>query len=255
MRTSRPLAWMGIAIATVLTLSACGTPVPTEIPTSTPAPTAEPTADDTMTSPEETAPQPTDSPVPTPVSAMSSPIETPEPTATEPLPTETPEETSNWNADGVVSEGEYASEADFGDMRLWWQHDGESLYIAMEGETQGWISVGINPERGMQGANYLFGYVEDGELRIWDAYGTSPTGANHPPDEDLGGTNDIVTSAGIEEDGVTRFEAQLPLDSGDQYDQPLTAGETYPIIVALGDADEFNAYHRRYDRSELVLAP
>ena len=107
----------------------------------------------------------------------------------------------------------------------------------------------------MQGANYLFGYVENGEARLWDAYGTAPTGPNHPPDEELGGTDDIVTFAGTEEDGITRFEIQIPLDSGDDYDQALAPGQSYPIIIAIGDADDYNAYHRRYDRGNLTLAP
>lgn len=160
-----------------------------------------------------------------------------------------------WVADGVISEGEYDQSLDFGDIRIWWTHDGTYLYLAMEGDTEGWVAVGINPERGMQGADYIFGYVENGEALIWDAYGTAPTGANHPPDEDLGGTNDIVAFAGVEENGVTRFEVQKPLDSGDPYDQALEPGNSYPIIVAIGGQDSFNAYHLRYDRGELVLLP
>jgi hypothetical protein len=105
----------------------------------------------------------------------------------------------------------------------------------------------------MQGANYLFGYVGNGEALLWDAYGTAPRGANHPPDEELGGTNDIVAFAGVEEEGVTRFEVQIPLDSGDTFDRPLEAGRTYPIIVAIGTQDEYNAYHQNYARGELIL--
>jgi hypothetical protein len=159
-----------------------------------------------------------------------------------------------WSADGTISEEEYDQQLDFGDMRLWWWNDASSLYLAMEGDTTGWVAIGINPQRGMQDANYIFGYVENGELQIWDAYGTAPSGANHPPDEDLGGTTDITAFAGAEENGVTRFEAQIPLDSGDEYDQALEPGATYPIIVALGPEDEFNAYHLRYDRGELTLS-
>jgi len=125
----------------------------------------------------------------------------------------------------------------------------------MEGDTSGWVAIGINPERGMQGANYILGFVANGEASIWDAYGTAPAGANHPPDEDLGGTDDIVAAAGVEDGSVTRFEVKIPMNSGDDYDQALTPGETYPLIIAIGDADDFNAYHRRYDRGELALAP
>ncbi len=123
----------------------------------------------------------------------------------------------------------------------------------MEGDTTGWISIGIEPSRGMQDANYLFGYVEQGEALLWDAFGTAPSGRSHPPDEELGGTNDIVAFAGVEVDGVTRFEVQIPLDSGDSYDTLLQPGESYAIIVAMGPTDEYNSYHTMVGRGTLTL--
>ena len=123
----------------------------------------------------------------------------------------------------------------------------------MEGDTTGWVSVGIDPERRMQGANYLFGYVDGDVVKLWDAFGTAPTGPNHPPDEELGGTVDIVTYAGIEENGITRFEIQIPLDTGDAYDKILVPGQTYPYIIAIGGEDSYNAYHQKYAEGQLVL--
>jgi hypothetical protein len=177
------------------------------------------------------------------------------PTATatrEPAPTETPAMVAP-AIDGVVTEGEYQQQADFGDIRIWWYNDDTHIYLALSGDTTGWVAVGINPQIGMQDADYLFGYVQDGETMIWDAYGTEPTGANHPPDEDLGGADDIVAFAGIEADGVTTIEVQRPLETGDAYDQQLEPGQSYPIIIAIGGEDAFNAYHLRYDRGNLAL--
>ena len=233
--------------AALLAVSGCSTPAaPVAAPSSTP-PALSPTVPATPT--DVTSPLPTPataqepSPLPTPATAQEpSPLPTPQF-----LPTETAIETeaslpgAGWAADGIISDGEYDQHADFGDIRLWWQHDGTWLYVAMEGDTSGWVAVGINPQQGMEGASFLFGYVENGEAKLWDAYGTARTGPNHPPDEDLGGTNDIAAFAGTERDGVTRFEAQIPLDSGDQYDHRLEPGQTYPIIVAIGGADDFNA--------------
>lgn len=250
-------AWVGLLLALIGSLSACA--AGTMAPTGEPSPTAAlPT-----TEPEEQMPAPTEeatvSPLPTPAPEMISPLETPEPTTGDEMNEADPTDEASddavvWLADGIISEGEYAAQADFGDIRVWWQHDGEFLYLAWEGDTTGWVSVGLNPENRMQGANYLFGYVADGIARLWDAYGTAPT-SQHPPDAEIGGTDDIVTYTGEEENGVTRFEAQIPLDSGDPYDQALEAGKSYPMIVAIGDADDFDAYHRRYDLGELTLAP
>jgi hypothetical protein len=214
-------------------------PTATAEPTDTPVPTAEPTS----TEAAEAEPTPT-------VEAESEASPTPAPTATS-----EPEPLSTWAADGVISPDEYDQQADLDGIRLWWSTDGESLYLAIEGDTTGWVAVGINPSSGMQDADYVFGYVADGEASIWDAWGTARTGANHPPDEDLGGTYDITAFAGVEENGVTRFEVQMPLDSGDQYDHVLIPGETYPLIAAIGPEDAFNAYHIKYARADLTIMP
>lgn len=247
MRPERTAFAASLAIALVL-IAGCSTPVPTA---QTNAPTPRPTT--AVATPEPTATTSTESPAsPLATPVADSPLPTPT-TAVEIVADETPMPESIWAADGFIAEAEYNQFLDFGDIRLWWTHDGTYLYLAMEGDTAGWVAVGINPQRGMQGASYLFGYVKDGEASIWDAFGTAPNGPNHPPDEDLGGTNDIVAFAGVEDGGVTRFEVQIPLDSGDAYDHRLEPGMGYPIIVAIGGEDSFNGYHLRYDRGELVL--
>jgi hypothetical protein len=249
MKAKRGTLWLGTSLIILLTVSACGTPQPTATaqPTAVPTETTAPAPDEQ--SMEDESPV---SPLPTPETEAISPLDTPEAPEEDEATTGT---VGDWVADGVTTDGEYTDQADFGDIRLWWRSDAEYLYVAMEGDTTGWVAVGINPERGMQGANYLFGYVENGEARLWDAYGTAPTGPNHPPDEELGGSDDIVTFVGTEDGNITRFEFQIPLDSGDDYDQVLTPGQSYPIIIAIGDADGYNAYHRRYDQGSLTLAP
>ncbi len=259
MRARRYVTWTSAVTALMLVLGACATATPTMAPTVEPTPSATPTfelEDEARPSSEEEPQVEANpiSPIPTPIPEMTSPIETPVPPSGD-TRNEEPESPNAWLADGIISENEYTAYADFQDIRVRWDHDAEHLYLAMEGDTTGWVSVGINPEQGMQGANYLFGYVENGEAFLWDAYGTAPAGPNHPPDDEIGGTNDILAFAGVEENGVTRFEIKIPLDSGDAYDQTLVPGNSYPIIVAIGGEDDFNGYHLRYDRGELTLTP
>ncbi len=218
-----------------LTLVACGAP-------ETAPPTGTEEARSTPTPMEETEP-----------------TEVTEPEATdteEPEESEEPEEEMPaWEADATIGEDEYTDSADFGQMKVWWRHDGEFLYLAMEGQTEGWIAIGIEPTNAMQDADFLLGFVDEGEAQIWDAYGTAPAGANHPPDEELGGTRDIEAFAGTEADGMTRFELQIPLDSGDEYDKALSPGENYNIIVAMGTGDTYNAGHFFVSSGTLALQP
>lgn len=148
-----------------------------------------------------------------------------------------------WQADGVVEPGEYANQAESAGVTFFWTNDGEFLYGAVSAATGGWVAVGFDPENKMQGANYVFGYVADGQTVIEDMYGTKPIGpGSHPPDTDLGGSNDIGAFAGKEEGGTTTIEFQIPLDSGDSYDKPLASGE-HKILLALGSGDDLSSMH------------
>ncbi|MBN1976206.1 MAG: hypothetical protein JW918_02295 [Anaerolineae bacterium] len=221
MNARRILSRIVMVIASGVLLAGCACPG-----TEPAAPTGKPVATEEMTSTEE------------PV-ATEETMATKEPAATE----EMAEPAAGWQADGVIVDGEYAHQATVGEVGLWWRSDAEFLYLAMEASTTGWVSVGLDPEVRMKGANFIVGAVAGGEAQIWDAYGTAPVGNTHPPDEELGGTDDIVAYAGVEEGGVTRFEVQIPLDSGDAFDKPLEPGGTYPIIVAVGSSDSFSASH------------
>jgi hypothetical protein len=155
--------------------------------------------------------------------------------------------------DGAIDEGEYANTITVGDSQVWWFNDGESLTLAVEGPTEGWIGVGLDPETGMQGADFKLASLAGGEQSVTDAFGTQPTGPNHPPDDELGGTQDIEESAVVQENGTLRFEFRIPLDSGDEFDKPLQPGETYPILVAHAPTSEYNAYHSFRLEGEITL--
>jgi hypothetical protein len=182
-----------------------------------------------------------------------------------PLPATVPAETSpagstaapasaaaTWQTDGVISQGEYAHDATIGSVHLWWRNDAQSLYLAFEAKTTGWVAVGLDPESRMKGANIIIGSVANGQAKVVDAYGTAETGA-HPADVDLGGKNDILAFAGKQEAGTTRFEVQIPLNSGDKYDKALQPGKTYKVIAALSDSADNNAYHSSRNTGEITL--
>ncbi|OQA16018.1 MAG: DOMON domain protein [Chloroflexi bacterium ADurb.Bin360] len=204
--------------------------------------------------------QPTATPQP---ETQETPVATEPPAATEVAPPEATElppvpsanDNLTWVADGAIADGEYTDSADFGKIRLWWRHDGEHLYFAMEGDTQGWVSVGIEPTRAMKDADYFFGFVVNGEAKLWDAFGMGTTGPTHPADEEIGGANHILEFAGVETGGLTRFELKRLLDTGDVYDKALVPGNSYNIIIAIGDDDDYDGYHSLVRSGEMMLQP
>jgi hypothetical protein len=171
-----------------------------------------------------------------------------------PLPGPPPADGAGWAADGLVAAGEYPHQTETSGVTMYWASDDGFLYAALEAETQGWVAVGFDPQNRMEGANFVFGYVKDGVPHVEDMFGTKPAGlGSHPPDEELGGSNDILEYGGVEMGGVTVIEFKIPLDSGDAYDRPLSAGATYRVLLARGSGDDLTSVHTARGYSEITL--
>jgi hypothetical protein len=61
-------------------------------------------------------------------------------------------------------------------VALHWVNDAEHLYGARSAQTEGWVDVAFDPEARIQGANFVFGYVKDGQTSVKDMYGIQPAG-------------------------------------------------------------------------------
>ncbi len=138
-----------------------------------------------------------------------------------------------------------------GDVNLQWKVDGANLQVVVRAPTQGWVGVGFGPTTMMKDANFIIGYVQDGQVVITDQFGTQLTA--HASDESLGGKNDITAQAGSESDGNTEISFTIPLDSGDRYDKALVAGQTYPVLLAYGAEDDFEIRHDQKARSRVQI--
>ncbi len=121
---------------------------------------------------------------------------------------------------------------------------GESLDVEVEAPTTGWVAVGFDPERGMQGANLVIGYVTGNVATVEDHYGNAMTA--HSSDESLGGSRNLSNVTGTEADGATSIGFRMPLNSGDEYDKALERGTEYSVLLAYGpnNADDVTTYHQ-----------
>ena len=154
--------------------------------------------------------------------------------------------------DGLVEEEEYSNlvyDAATG-ISVGWTNNDESIYIALISPGKGWVSIGIDPDSGMKGANFIIGYYDEG-VYISDEYGTS--NFVHNTDKNLGGTDDILEYAGSETD-QTVIEFKIPLDSGDRYDKSLKSGNRYDCIIAYNNnADNFTTKHTRIGNIQITI--
>jgi hypothetical protein len=185
-------------------------------------------------------PQVPSEPSPTPPSASS---QTP-PISSTPQPAE-------WSADGVIGAGEYSNVNTYGDYEIHWTSDGNYIYIGMKAKTSGWLAVGTQPGTTMKDADMVLGFVSDGKATVYDLFCTGDFGP-HPPDTELGGTNDILEFGGKEMGGYTTIEFKRLLDTGDKYDRPFSVG-TNKIIWSYGSDDQSTIKHVNRGYGEIDL--
>ncbi|MDZ7794579.1 MAG: DOMON domain-containing protein [Spirochaetia bacterium] len=136
-------------------------------------------------------------------------------------------------------------------INLNWDIEGDKATFTLEAPTTGWVAVGFNPTRMMQDANLIIGYVENGEAAVRDDFGNYYT--SHDSDLNMGGSDDVADFHGTESEGTTSLTFTIPLDSGDEYDQPLTPGEELDLILAYGDTDDFDTIHNKATKTTVTF--
>ena len=156
--------------------------------------------------------------------------------------------------DGVIDTGEYSHEFTHPvtGVTIHWYNDAEEIYIGLESPGTGWVAIGFDPVAFMRGANFIFCYVDDGEAFVSDQYGSGSF--SHLPDTGSGGTEDITEYAGVETGEGTVFEFKMLLDTGDEYDNPLSPGGTHPVLNSVQmTADSLTAKHTRKGSFTITL--
>ncbi|UCF10559.1 MAG: hypothetical protein JSW65_02490 [Candidatus Bipolaricaulota bacterium] len=197
--------------------------------------------------------------------SQTAPADTPSPAveeaaqdATPEVPTETPvlpqEKGAVFAVDGIVKPGEYSRSMTLARVEISWSNDAETLRMALDAPGEGYVTVGFDPVDRKVGANYIIGYVKDGEAVVRDHVGTR--GNLHEWDVEVGGEDNLLDYAGTEVDGRTVLEFIIPLDSGDPKDRPLAPGATHVVQVAYQSRrDDFVSWHSRHGTSTIELDP
>lgn len=144
--------------------------------------------------------------------------------------------------DGTLQEGEYPSQIELAKMRVSVGYQGKTLYMALEGETGGWVALGLGSSR-MNQADMIIGFVLRGLPTLREQKGIFH---GHRDTEDM-----KLQAWGMteEDDPVTTvMELQLPLD-----DDWLTRDGRIQTILAIGNRDNLRSMHSWYDRLVLIF--
>lgn len=158
--------------------------------------------------------------------------------------------------DGVIGDSEYRWSAEFddGNFIMYWDIEGELLKLGMMARAEGWISIGIAPTVLMKDADMIIGWVDDGKVFVFDAFSTGEYGP-HPPDTELGGTDDIIDFGGSQSQGWTTIEITRNVNSTDLYDRNFRSVEKLDIIWAYSNADDFNSAHPSRGSGDIEVIP
>jgi hypothetical protein len=159
------------------------------------------------------------------------------------IPAQTSSSTSNqtspsdvlWQPDGVITTGEYSGSNNYGAYTVHWRSDAQFVYIGISAKTNGWVSLALQPGSRMKDSDMLFGFVKDAKTEVMDLFCTDNLGS-HPEDKELGGSNDVISFGGKEQDGLTIIEIKRLLNTGDKYDLSIQKGLN-KIIWAYGSGD------------------
>lgn len=119
---------------------------------------------------------------------------------------------------------------------------GDNAEVTVGAAVKGWVAVGFDPSSRMKDANFLIGYVKDGQAFARDDFGISAT--SHAPDVKVGGKDNLISFSGTEANGYTTMTFVIPRDSGDSKDHPLSAGQ-HTVILGASAGDSFTAMHSK----------
>ena len=127
-------------------------------------------------------------------------------------------------------------------MEFAWKLAGDTIQIQLSAKTDGWVGIGFNPTTRMKDANFIIGYVKDGEVTVTDHYGT--TERQHEKDTKAGGERHVDNISGKEENGLTEIAFTIPVNSGGPKDRPIWTNKENTILLAHGAGrDSFRTKH------------
>lgn len=137
---------------------------------------------------------------------------------------------------------EYEHNLKADNMSFAWTVKGTEIHIEISAKTTGWVGIGFNPEKAMQGANIIIGAVKNGKVKIQDHYGNRQRG--HIADTKQGGTDHVKNAMGNEQDGITTISFTIPLYAGDKFDTDIKADGINIVMIAYGGGrDNFTGRH------------
>jgi hypothetical protein len=160
-------------------------------------------------------------------------------------------QTGTWVSDGKISDNEYTSCQSIGDLKVFTRVSGDSVLFGLKAVTEGYISLGIDPEGDLRDVDMIMCAIKEGSVVVSDNTGSGKH-FPHPADIELGGKMDLTDISGSRDGLNVVYEFKRKLDTGDSRDRELKTGENR-VIWAVGKTDDFAGPHTRKGSGSLIL--
>ncbi len=133
--------------------------------------------------------------------------------------------------DGVIGADEYTTTIDFPGIRIGLSLGADTLFVGMSAETEGWLGIGFNPKKTMDGAVIFIGFLTGKKAQLKVQKGVEWTHMDLNADI-------LSLFAMSEEDGKTFMELALKPAS------LIAKGQKeLGIIAAYGASKDFTSAH------------
>ncbi len=138
------------------------------------------------------------------------------------------------------------------DADIYLAYDDSNLYVYLETEGEGWVAVGFNTMGGgMDGANMIIGYLDNGTAAIRDDVGK---GRSHSE-----ASSSMVNEFFFAQDNgrvIMEFSYPLNFQDGEGYNLGgLETGETYSLIFAAHSSSNNVSQHNRRGSVNFTIEP
>ncbi|MDD5582872.1 MAG: DOMON domain-containing protein [Candidatus Marinimicrobia bacterium] len=157
--------------------------------------------------------------------------------------------------DGEISPDEYskADVFDKGNFKLLWEFSKDTVYMAIEAKTPGWISIGFDPGKMMSKCDMILAVVNDSqEIEIYDEWCRRMMGP-HESDINLGGTEDLLSYAGSRHEDTVIIEFSRLLDTKDVYDKAIPTSGQFKINWAYGASNDMTKKHKNAGSAKILM--
>ncbi len=137
-----------------------------------------------------------------------------------------------------------------GGMTFTWVHAGGRLHGTLTAPTRGWLAVGFNDARALEGTRFFIAVVA-GAAPVAEVHVALVP--EHPPIEALGGRSGLADVAGAFAGGVSRATFSLPEVGGAPYAADLRAGARTHLMLAWSHGPEFDHHSAWRGHFDMVL--